>query len=103
ELAQAFGGLISFDFAGGDSERQFLPLGAVAFRLDSIQPEENDACAKRRALVAVNDGVVAANVEEIRGGYFGQFFAWGSAGEGRLRCCHGGLDQGDLPQMSTVS
>src|SRR5215475_1136373 len=51
-------------------EHQSLPLLAVRFRLDSVEPQEHDRSHHGSPFVSIDKGVILADVEQIGSGDF---------------------------------
>ena len=58
----------------GDLDRQRVPRAAVSGRRSAIQPQEHDAGAEGRSLVAIEERVIPADVEQVGGRDFDDVF-----------------------------
>ena len=90
--------MVAVDLAGGDSEDEVLPVGAVGFGLKAIEAEEDKAGAEGGAFVTVDEGVIAAEVKKIGGGDFREVGIGRLASDGGLGGGDGRFEQGEIAQ-----
>ena len=91
-------GLVSIELGGGDRKSKTLPFYRVGLGLDAIQPQEDQAGAQSRPLVAIQKRMIPAEVEEIGGGHLRQIGKRRITADGDLRRRHGRLQQRRLAQ-----
>src|SRR5689334_20808073 len=72
QSTQATSRLVAINLTRGHRHDQFLPLGSIGLRLNSVQAKKYDARAQRGSFVAIDEWMVPAKIIEIRGGHFGQ-------------------------------
>src|SRR2546427_11766391 len=68
QAMQACRGLLAVELRRGNVEHELFPGIAIRRRLDAVQPQEDDRGSHRSALVAVVEGMIPAQVEQIGGG-----------------------------------
>ena len=95
--------LLAVEPGSGNVEDQRLPVFVVLCGLDTVKPQEDDRGGHRRALVAVDERVVPAEIEEIRGGDLSQVGKRRLAAEGRLRRGDGRFQQTAVAQSGTAA
>jgi hypothetical protein len=60
--------LLPVEAASGYRQDKLLPKSSIGPGLNTVQPEKNDAGTECRPLVAIDKGVIPAEVIQIRGG-----------------------------------
>src|SRR5256885_4095192 len=68
QAMQACRGLPAVELRSGHVEYERFPGFAIGRRLDAVQPQEDDRGSHGSALVAVVEGMIPAQVEQIGGG-----------------------------------
>src|SRR5262249_7727758 len=61
---------VAVDFAASQVEHQSLPLLAVRFQLDSVEPQEHDRSHHRSSFIPIDKRMVLTDVEQVSSGDF---------------------------------
>ena len=97
QLSQLRGGRVPVDVARGDGEREVLPLMSITGWLNPVQSQKYKARTERSPLVAVDERVIPAEIEQIGGCHLDEVHKERLAAETRLGSGHCRLEQRDIP------
>ncbi len=64
--------MLLVEAARGYRQDEFFPFRPVGLRFNPIQAKKDNTAAERRTLVAIHEGVIPAEVIQIRSRDFGQ-------------------------------